>query len=193
MTTGSDIQPARPALRRAVREIEAHVAEAGWDRPGQLFALVPTTDLLSREPALASRLQTDLVTAAGALTPVEQEPLPPGRPFEQALEHIMWPAEVAGAGAVVERVVLPGDAESAAPQGRAQAESYAAEHPHRQDIRVAVGVLRDGQAHCVLRLRAHDSEEARLEGPDLVPNLVQLLAATLQPDSPRPHAMGAGG
>ena len=185
MTTDHAAKPARPALQLAVREIEAHVAAAGWDRPGVLFALVDTTDLLSREPAMAARLHVDAVTAAGALTPVEQEPLPPGRPFEQGLQHIMWPAEVAGAGAVVERIVLPAQAEAAAPPAPDAAERYAAEHPERQEVRMAVGVLRDGQSHCVLRLRSHDSEPARLEGADLMPGLVRLLAATLQPQAPR--------
>lgn len=34
------------ALRTAVREIEGYAAEAGWDQPARLFALVPTADLL---------------------------------------------------------------------------------------------------------------------------------------------------
>ena len=182
---------ARPALQQAVREIEAHVGAAGWDRPAVLFALVDTTDLLSREPALVGRLHADPATAAGTLTPVQQEPLPPGRPFEQALEHIMWPAEVAGAGAVVERLVLPAEAEAGAPSDPHAAERYAADHPERQEVRMAVGVLRDGQSHCVLRMRAHDSEQARLEGVDLVPALVRLLAGTLQPQAPTSPPVGA--
>ena len=56
---------------------------------------------------------------------------------------------------------------------------------------MAVGVLRDGQSHCVLRMRAHDSEQARLEGVDLVPALVRLLAGTLQPQAPTSPPVGA--
>ena len=54
------------ALRDAVREIEAYAAEAGWDQPARLFALVPTTDLLQREPGLAEALGVDDDTAAEA-------------------------------------------------------------------------------------------------------------------------------
>ena len=42
------------ALLSVVTEVEAHVAEAGWDQPLQLFALVDTEELLRAEPQLAS-------------------------------------------------------------------------------------------------------------------------------------------
>ena len=166
-------------LAAVVREIEAHVAASGWDRPPQLFALVPTADLVAREPALATRLGLQQAAAGMSITPVEQEPLPPGRPLEEALAAIEWPAEVGGAGAVVERVVLPAEAEAALPLARPAAERFVAEHQDRQEVRMAVGVLRDGRSYCVVRLRAHDAEDARLEGADLVPGLVRLLAGTL--------------
>ncbi len=50
---------ADPVLRAAVREIEPHAAEAGWDQPARLYALVPTSDLLAREPALAAAMGLD--------------------------------------------------------------------------------------------------------------------------------------
>ena len=31
-----------------MREIEGYAAEAGWDQPARLFALVPTADLLTQ-------------------------------------------------------------------------------------------------------------------------------------------------
>ena len=40
-----DVTPVDPHLRTAVLEIESHAAEAGWDQPARLFALVPTADL----------------------------------------------------------------------------------------------------------------------------------------------------
>ena len=43
-------------LPRLVREIESHVAEGGWDQGARLFALVPTAELLAREPGLAAVL-----------------------------------------------------------------------------------------------------------------------------------------
>ena len=44
------------ALLSVVTEVEAHVAEAGWDQPPQLFALVDTEELLRAEPQLATTL-----------------------------------------------------------------------------------------------------------------------------------------
>ena len=37
-------------LATAVLEIERHAAEAGWDQPARLFALVETARLVAREP-----------------------------------------------------------------------------------------------------------------------------------------------
>ena len=112
-------EPVEPAadeldspLARAVREIEAHAHEAGWDQPPQLFALVPTDELLAREPALGAQLGIDPATAAGSITPVQQEQLPVDRPLEETLAGIMWPEEVAGCAAVMERVALPPEAEA---------------------------------------------------------------------------------
>jgi hypothetical protein len=39
---------------------------------------------------------------------------------------------------------------------------------------------RDGARFCALRLRAHDDDFSVLEGTDLVPALLELLAATLE-------------
>ena len=57
-------------LQAAVREIESHASDAGWDQPARLYALVPTSDLVSREPALAAAMGIDDGSAAGSLTPV---------------------------------------------------------------------------------------------------------------------------
>ncbi len=46
-----------------------------------------------------------------------------------------------------------------------------------------VGVLRDGSAHGVGRVRTHTDE--LLGGRDLVPALARILAGTLQGDAPR--------
>lgn len=165
-------------LARAVREIEAHAHETGWDQPPQLFALVPTDELLAREPDLGARLGIDAATAAGSLTPVQQEELPLDRPLEQTLAQIMWPAEVTGCAAVMERLALPPEAEAGMPEEQAEAQEYAATHPDRQEVRMAAGVSRDGNQHCVLRVRTH--EGALLQGPDLVPTLTRILLDTLR-------------
>lgn len=165
-------------LAQAVVEVEAHAHETGWDAPPKLFALVPTDELIGREPALAEHLGLDPTSAAGTLTPVEQEDLPADTSLEETLQRIMWPAEVTGCAAVIERLTLPPEAEADLPDDPALAHEYAAQHPDRQEVRMAVGVSRDGTQHCVLRVRTHDG--ALVQGPDLVPELARLLYQTLE-------------
>jgi hypothetical protein len=169
-------------LRAAVLEIEAHAADAGWDQPARLYALVPTADLLVREPALAAAMGLDAAAAAGSLTPVEQDSLPQGAedaPLEEVLGRIMWPAEVYGCAAVVERLVLPPDADAQMPDDAEAARRYAAEHPDREEVRIVAAATRGGATHCALRLKAHDDDQSVVESPDLVPALLELLLATL--------------
>jgi hypothetical protein len=172
-----------PALAAAVLEIESHTAEGGWDQPGRLYALVATAELVRREPALASAMGLDHASAAGSLTPVEQEQLPAER-LETALTSITWPVGVSGCAAVVERLVLPPTADDAIPDDPAEAATYAAEHPDRQEVRMVVGVTRAGASYCALRLRAHDDDQSVVGGADLVPELIALLGATLEPVDP---------
>ena len=168
------------ALRTAVREIEGYAAEAGWDQPARLFALVPTADLLSREPGLAEALGVDTDAPTDALTPVEQEPLPGDRPLEDLLAEIMWPAEVQGCAAVVERLVLPPSADDTVPDDPEAAQTFAEEHPDREEVRIVAAAVRGGSTYCALRLRSRDDPLDVLESPDLVPALLELLSGTLQ-------------
>ena len=161
-------------LAAAVREIEAHVAQSGWDQPARLFALVETRDLLAREPDLA-----DQVGEADGFTPVEQE-LDAEQPLEDLLSQIAWPEQVSGCAAVVERLVLPPDADGRVPTDSLEAEEFAREHPDRQEIRLVAGALRGGATYCALRLRAHDDDASVLTGEDLVPALLELLRETLE-------------
>ncbi|MCW2723285.1 MAG: hypothetical protein JWN35_206 [Frankiales bacterium] len=163
-------------LFHVVGEVEQHVAEAGWDQPPQLFALVDTEELLRAEPQLAGTM--GLVAAVpGGLTPIAQEPLAEG-PLDEALAGIVFGTEVLGVVLVHEVVVLPPAAEAAV--GEADPVEYAATHPDRREVRMVVGVLRDGSREAVLRLRAgSDGEDDRLSGPDLAPALADALLATL--------------
>jgi hypothetical protein len=177
-------------LQVAVLEIERHAAEAGWDQPARLFALVETARLVESEPHLADSLDATL------LTPIEQEGLTPGRALEDQLVGITWPESVHGCAALVERVVLPPEAEEQVPDEAAGASAYAAEHPERQEVRIVAAATRTGASYCALRMRAHDADDAVLTGPDLVPGLVELVRATLDdpgeptaPDQPAPEAL----
>lgn len=175
---------ADPALAAAVLEIEAHIAAGGWDQPARLYALVDTAQLVVREPALASAMGLDSSSAQGSLTAIEQDQLSPDRPLESVLESIVWPANVAGCAAVVERLVLPPDADADIPEDPSRAEEFAREHPDRQEVRIVAGVTRSGSTYCALRLRAHDDDQSVVGGSDVVPGLLALLGATLEEESP---------
>lgn len=168
-----------PVLRAAVLEIDAHASAAGWDQPARLYALVPTSDLLEREPAIAGAMGIDEADE-GSLTPVEQDAFPAEQSLESVLEQIMWPAEVFGCAAVVERLVLPPSASDDIPTDPVAAEQYAAGHPDRQEVRIVAGATREGTTHCTIRLKAHDDDLSVVESPDLVPALLELLLSTLE-------------
>jgi hypothetical protein len=170
-------------LDRLVVEVERHVAADGWDAPLRLFALVRTAGALARDPELARRLPPDVVAAADAdadhLTAVEQEGLPDAGSLEDLLGRIAWPETVDGAAVVVERSVLPPSAEAEVPAGEAAALAWVQAHPEREDVRLAVAVLRAGERACALRSRRHDADDRVAVGPDLAPALTSAIAATL--------------
>jgi hypothetical protein len=76
--------------------------------------------------------------------------------------------------------VLPPGADHDLPEDPVAAEAYAAAHPDRQEVRMVAGVTRAGAAFCALRLRSHDDPQSVVSGPDLVPQLLDLLRATLE-------------
>lgn len=175
-------------LHAVVGEVETHVAEAGWDQPPQLFALVETEALLRAEPQLA-RTMGLVAGVPGGLTPVAQDPLGEG-PLDEALARIVFGADVLGVVLVHEVLVLPPSAEAAIGEaalnpddagGRAvDLGELAAAHPDRREVRMVVGVLRGGARACVLRLRGiDDGADERVTGPDLAPALAEALLATL--------------
>jgi hypothetical protein len=161
-------------LESAAAEIEAHVGASGWDQAPMLFALVRAGQFVADEPETAVRLGlTD--AASEALTPIEQEGLPEG-PLDETLAHIAWPDSVAGCALSQEIVLLPPGAEA----GVGDDPVVAANHPERREARLVVAVLRDQTSAAVLRLRGTDgSDDDLLTGPDLAPNLVAALLATL--------------
>lgn len=160
-------------LTSVVLEVERHVAELGWDQPSQVYALADTSDLLAREPALAPHIGD---APPGSLTPVEQEPLPTG-PLDEVLAGIGWPPEVLGCVLVTELVVLPPSAEHEVPYDEHEIEYWAANHPERQDVRVAVGVTRGGLHASCLRVRGDDE---LVVDPDLADNLIDGLMSTFR-------------
>ncbi|WP_410784919.1 PPA1309 family protein [Kribbella sp. C-35] len=172
------------ALSRAVVEIEKHVSSAGWDQPAQLFALVPTADLLRAEPNLAAELGAE--DASQPLTPVAQGELPGGVEDDRladTLGRIEWPDGVAGCALAIERIVLPAAAESGLSSVESDAElaRLAGSDPRRHEVRMVAAVLREGTRFGAVRLRAHDEDGAVLTGVDLVPTLCEVLSLTFEP------------
>jgi hypothetical protein len=176
-----------PLLPQVVREVEDFAASAGWDQPPQLFALVPTADLLASHPEIG-----DQVDAGSVLTPVAQEPLA-DTDLADALAGIVWPDTVAGCALVQEILVLPPGAEAELTGGNPDAETHptaedsdrmrriAAAHPQRREARLVAGVLRDGSAACVLRVRGDvEHPDELVEHPELAPNLIDALRETLK-------------
>jgi hypothetical protein len=165
-------------LSAVVGEVEGHVAEAGWDQPPQLFALVETEQLLRAEPQLA-RTMGLVAGRPGELTPVAQDPLDDG-PLDEQLARVVFGEEVLGVVLAHEVLVLPPAAEAALAEHEDPA-AVAAEHPERREVRMVVGVVRGGQSACVLRLRGQTPEQdERVTGQDLAPALAAALLATLE-------------
>ena len=176
--TSPPSQPVTDPLTIAALDTERHVAAAGWDQNPRLFALVSTADLMEREPQLRTqRRGADL--AEGALSAIEQEDLPRTSHIESLLGGIAWPEAVLGAAVALERVVVPPEAERDLPVDPEAAIEVLAQDPRRQDVRLLVAVTRDGRARCLLRQRAHDTDDQVAMGDDLAPGLVHALRATL--------------
>ena len=183
------------ALSRAVIEIEKHVSSAGWDQPAQLFALVPTEELLRAEPQLAVELGAE--DASQPLTPVAQGELPGGIEDDNladALARIEWPDGVSGCALAIERIVLPASAEAGMSSVESDADlaRMAGSDPRRHEVRMVAAVLREGDRFGAVRLRAHDEDSAVLTGIDLVPTLCEVLSLTFEPSAGSRPGGGSG-
>ncbi|MEO6504038.1 MAG: PPA1309 family protein [Jatrophihabitantaceae bacterium] len=171
-------------LEAVAAEIEAYVGLAGWDLAPALFALVPTR-VLAADPAAAAALGSAVGTdpsqiSPDSITPVAQEELPEG-PLDEALAQIGWPEEVLGCALSQEIVLLPPSVESELDDlSLESAAATALEHPDRREARLVVAVLRSGRSASLLRLRGTaETGDELLTGPELAPNLVAALSATL--------------
>ncbi len=151
-----------PVLEQTVRDVDHHVAAAGWDQPTRLFAVAETAALLQREPALASQLSGG--PEDQPLTTIEQDGLPVADDLDELLGGITWPDSVDGVAISTERVMVSPD-----PTGQQS----------RHELRITMAVLRDGSRCTALRLREHDDDASLVIGEDLVTGLGELLLSTL--------------
>ncbi|MGY0069654.1 PPA1309 family protein [Streptomyces sp. QTS137] len=178
----SNTPMAASPLTRAVLEIDEYVSGLGWDQPARLFALVDTARLRAEQPSLAHRLGPGDEQETTALTPIEQDAIPTGKPLDEFLGTVAWPDSVAGCALTVERLMLPPSAEAQVPQDLDEdaLAAWVAKHPKRQEVRMTVAVLRDGSRDSALRLREKDSPTEVLTGSALVPGLAEALTATFE-------------
>lgn len=169
-------KPVLSPLAECAIDTERHVASAGWDQAPRLFAIARNADLLKREPGLAGQLKG---ADPSAYSTIEQEGLPQTSNIESLLRQLAWPPEVDGVALAIERIVVPPEAEQGLPDNPTEATDVLAAHPDRADVRLLVAVLRDGESICLLRQRAHDTDDKVAVGTDIAPGLVHALRVTL--------------
>lgn len=162
-------------LIACLMDVERHVSSAGWDQPARLFALVTTGTLLEVEPQLRGRVPE---TAPDALTAIEQDEFHATDNVIERLAGIFWPDTVEGCAIALERAFLPPKFETDLPADPQEAADFVASHPEKTDVRVVVGVLRDGSQHGLARLVSNPDE--LLGSQDLVPGLAEALADTFR-------------
>lgn len=159
-------------------DVERHVAELGWDQPARLFALVGTKELLALEPQLAGRVPEG---AADGMSAVEQDEFQATENVFARLAEIYFPDNVEGVAMSLERTFLPSQFEQDVPAEASAATEFVRTHPHHEDVRAVVGVLRDGSRYALARLKSHPDD--LLQGEDIIPNLPEALAQTLRSDA----------
>lgn len=164
------------ALRQVTGEIEAGAARLGWDRPAAIYALVPTTELMETPgipPDILENLQEAWDGSSTHLSAILQEDV--SEDVEEVLPQLAWPDTVYGAALTIERIMVPPAVEEEAPDDPEEALEFIASHPARMDVRLTVGVTRDGDSWCEVRMRDHDDPLRVAKGENLVPALVEAL------------------
>ncbi len=181
-------------LVQALRRLEADVHSGGWDQRTRVFALAPFGDLASQQPELVAGLRAQLAEEGVTVTddllvPIEQEWPFPDVELDDALARVEWPPKVQAAAIVVERVILPPEAEQeVAELSDPVADPVQAvhEHPSAQDVRMAVIAARSGEHWCLIRARSPQTDgdvpvpDQMYEAADLVPGLIDALEQTFQ-------------
>ena len=118
--------------------------------------------------------------SADGLTPVEQEPLPPGPASSRCSPRSCGRRTSPGVPRSPSGSVLPPEADALVPDDPQEAQAFAANHPDREEVRIVAAALRGGASACcgsatVTRRRASRSSPA----PTWCPSLLMMLHATL--------------
>ena len=151
-------------LAQTIRELDAFVAQSGWDQPIQLFAVVPQAELAKQQPELV------IGDADGEYAFVTQDLEFLNEDLLESLAKISWPAEVSGVALAVERLI---------PKQPELDIDLTAETP-TEEIRVLALVMRSGENVNAIRYRSHDSQADVAVAADLVPALNLALRQTFE-------------
>lgn len=174
----------KDALQKVTAEIEHGTAKLGWDRPPALYALVKTSTLLGQPdlpPDIAQQVRAEWDGGDNHLSAILQEQMPEDN-IEEMLPRLAWPEDVLGAVVCVERVIVPPEVEQQAPDDEDAAIEFISNHPQRTEVRLVVSALRSGETWSMIRARDFDADETVASGDNLVPQLAELLTASLTPD-----------
>lgn len=169
------------AVANTAYSIDRELAGLGWDQAPALFALVKTANLLKQDlpdevrESAAAQVKEDPNHYTAVLQDMDTDLL-------QKLPDIWWPDEVDGAAIALEQIALPPAAEADIPSEAKAREDFLANHPDRDDIRLVVAVLREGESWCTLRARSADTASKVAGGSMLVPDLVRALWRTFESD-----------
>jgi uncharacterized protein YoxC len=155
--SSSEIDP----LVLAMLEAESLMESQGWGKPPRLYALTEkNTEIRDGGPP--------------ALIPAEQEPIPDDN-LIAALAGTRWPEDVVGCVLVTELTDLPPWDREGAFADPLAAGQWASTHPDGRPARLAVGVSRNGEHACGLRIKGEDDIQIRTE---LAEGLVTVLLGT---------------
>lgn len=169
------------AIANTAYNIDRELAGLGWDQAPALFALVKTANLLEQDIPEEVRISASQQVAddpnhyTAVLQDIDTDLL-------EKLPQIWWPENVDGTAVAIERVVLPPSAEADIPADPKARDEFLANHPDRDEVRVVVAVLRDGESWCTLRARSADTASKVAGGAMLVPDLVKALWHTFEAD-----------
>jgi len=207
MVDAQDTSPDDHRLGAVAREIEEFVAASGWDQPAALFGLVGTAALLEAQPSLTGEVDASTPWTPIAQESLPEGDLDEALAkivWPESVQGAALVQEIVVLPPDAEQGLPTGDA----PGDTDRLREAAANHPLRTEARLVGAVLRDGTRACVMRLRARTgaggegtagsdtepdaqptetaeasditSDDEIIEHPELAPNLLRALDATLR-------------
>jgi hypothetical protein len=158
-------------LLLAMYEAESYVNDKGWSGRPYLYALTEQASTMTSNGEPEAGMQG---SRADALELVDQEWLPSDGDLMGSLAAIQWPADVVGCVLVAELGALPPVAAEDLRLNLGAAGHWADPHPDSRAARLVVGVRRDGEHKCGLRIHGESGMQVRVDvAGDLINALLQ--------------------